>query len=171
MILRANYEKPIDSAQDIIERNMRVFTTPYADGFRDWMMEDGNLPEYRKIGKQMNVPSGWQSVTLFDSFKTNPQHKSYNSDCHMKQHPSGPGRNYAAVDPDYCRNKESLFDKDMMEDNTHVFITGKISPNLEWHVKEFHNNRFWRSKERISGQSGYNGYLTRKRWKLNEVYL
>ena len=56
MILRANFADPVDSVQDIIERNMILLYPPFRHSWRSWWAEHYN-PDYRQLSKKMIIPS------------------------------------------------------------------------------------------------------------------
>ena len=55
VILRANFDDPVDFAQDIIDRNLTLFYQPYSYYWKQWLSTHGN-PQYRKIGETMIIP-------------------------------------------------------------------------------------------------------------------
>ena len=39
VILRANFDDPVDSAQDIVDRNLTLFDVPWSDMWKQWLGE------------------------------------------------------------------------------------------------------------------------------------
>ena len=66
---------------------------------------------------------------------------------------------------------------DVMVEGTHAYMTGYLGPHELYLGKKHHpdgnrTNGWYRSKEKLSGLLGYPyaGYLTNKKWHLNEVF-
>ena len=55
VILKANYDDPVDSAQDIVDRNLTLFIIPYSFMWKQWLATHAN-PLYRKISETMIIP-------------------------------------------------------------------------------------------------------------------
>ena len=55
VILRANFDDPVDSAQDIVDRNLIVVMAPWMDMWKQWFATHAN-PHYRKISETTIVP-------------------------------------------------------------------------------------------------------------------
>ena len=54
VILRANFADPVDSVQDIIDRNMTILYPPFRHSWRDWWAGHYN-PDYQKLSKTMII--------------------------------------------------------------------------------------------------------------------
>ena len=119
VILRANFDDPVDSAQDIIDSNLTLFDVPWSDMWKQWLATHAN-PLYRKISETMIISESW------DQF-------------------------------------EELIEHGIMENKTHVIWASYLTP---W---EKALGLWWRSKEIVTGQYPYAGFLTRKKWKHYEV--
>ena len=58
VILRANFDDPVDSAQDIVDRNLTLFDAPWTDMWKHWLATHAN-PLYRKISETMIIAKSW----------------------------------------------------------------------------------------------------------------
>ena len=55
MLLMPQYEKPVDSAQEILDRGMIPFVIPGGDFYKQFLKESSN-PTYQKLGEIVLVP-------------------------------------------------------------------------------------------------------------------
>ena len=58
VILKANYDDPVDSAQDIVDRNLTLLMPPWTDMWKQWLATHAN-PHYRKISETAIIPESW----------------------------------------------------------------------------------------------------------------
>ena len=58
VILRANFDDPVDTAKDIVDRNLTLFNVPWSEMWKQWLATHAN-PHYRKIGETMIIPKRW----------------------------------------------------------------------------------------------------------------
>ena len=58
MLLMPQYGKPVDSAQDILDRGMIPMVIDGGDLYRDHLLQSSN-PAYQKLGKIVVVPKDW----------------------------------------------------------------------------------------------------------------
>ena len=58
MLLMPQYEKPVDSAQDVLDRGMIPFVNVGGDYWRDQLLQSSN-PTYKKLGEILVVPKDW----------------------------------------------------------------------------------------------------------------
>ena len=118
-ILRPNFEEPLDTAKQLVEKNIALYNGPGAEIWKQFLQES-SIPEYRKLGETFLIPD------------------------------------------DYYHFK-NISDHDVMGSGTHAWMTGFVGTYiLAW-------GRWHRSKERVAGINPYAGYLTNKKWNLNEV--
>ena len=66
VILRANYGSPVDSAQDMLDRNITLLLMPGAEMWRQWF-ESHAVPEYRELSKDMIIAESYEEY--FDLMK------------------------------------------------------------------------------------------------------
>ena len=64
VILRANFADPVDSAQDIVDRNLIVVMAPWMDMWKQWFATDAN-PHYRKISETMIIAESWDQLAWY----------------------------------------------------------------------------------------------------------
>ena len=118
-ILRPNFDEPLDTAKQLVEKNIILFDVPGGDMWKQFMLESPN-PEYNKLGMTYIVADDWYH---FDN---------------MSLH-------------------------GVIGNGTHTYMGG----TLNWWY--FSMGRWYRSKEKVDGKFPYGGYLTNKKWHLNEV--
>ena len=53
-MLRPNFEKPIDSAKDLVEREIQLFTWPNGHIWKQFL-KNSPIPEYKILGEQLYV--------------------------------------------------------------------------------------------------------------------
>ena len=59
VILRANFADPVDTANDIIERNITLFGWPGGVMWKQWLAQHDN-PDYNKLAETMIIPDTWK---------------------------------------------------------------------------------------------------------------
>ena len=59
VILRANYDDPVDTVQDIIDRNLTLYMQPWMEMWLNWMAKHPNH-QYRKVAETMIVSESWE---------------------------------------------------------------------------------------------------------------
>ena len=73
VILRANYDDPVDSAKDIIDRNLTLFSLAWSDMWKQWLAGHDN-PHYRTIAETMIVPTFYEYFDLLHGVVKNDTH-------------------------------------------------------------------------------------------------
>ena len=58
-ILRANFDDPVDTAQDIITLNMTLFYDPGGEMWKQWLAEHNNT-DYNKVAETMIIAKNWE---------------------------------------------------------------------------------------------------------------
>ena len=66
--------------------------------------------------------------------------------------------------PDNWDHYYNITEHDVIGTGTHAWLGGYLFP------KEKAMGRWHRSKEKVSGDNPFGGYLTNKKWNLNEVF-
>ena len=126
-MLRPNFEAPVDTPQQIVERNMTLFI--FSFGWKDDFLTDPD-PYLRKLAETMIEPGDvWEyyNLTMYG----------------------------------------------LLRDGTHAYIESSGWEMLvaEGEGPDYNEGRgVYRSKERVSGDIPYVGYMTSKNWFLNEVW-
>ena len=69
---------------------------------------------------------------------------------------------------------DNITEHDVMGAGTHAWMTGVLSPyeldmGKKHHPDGNRTNGWYRSKDKVAGINPYGGYLTNKKWHLNEV--
>ena len=119
-ILRPNFEEPLDTAKQLVEKNITIFMAPGTQIWKQFLL-DSSIPEYNKLGETFFVPDDW------DHFDYTNEH-------------------------------------DVIGAGTHAQITPYLIPD------ELALGNWYRSKEIVAGKFPYTGFLTNKKWHLNEVF-
>ena len=119
-ILRPNFEEPLDTVKQLVERNIEIYTTP-GSYFWKYFFQDSTIPEYKILGETLIIADNWDQYI--------------NISKHM--HISG----------------------------TYALMTVTLPPMYQ------DMGRWHRSEEKVAGRYPYGGYLTNKKWHLNEVIM
>ena len=119
VILRPNFEEPLDTAKQLDEKDITIYFEPGFDGNKQWLL-DSPILENRILGENAIIADDW------DHF-----------DYITKHYVIGAG--------------------------THAQMEAHLAPY------ELSMGRWYRSKEMVSGMNPIGGYLTNKKWHLNEV--
>ena len=120
-ILRPNFEEPLDTAKQLVEKNFTLYGGPGTEFWKSFLMES-SIPEYNILGETYLIADDW------DHFDNN------------------------------------ITEHDVIGAGTHAYMIGYLSG---W---EMSLGRWYRSKEKVAGKNPYAGYLTNKKWHLNEVF-
>jgi len=127
-ILRPNFEEPLDTAKQLVEKNITLYDIPGTEIWKQFLLES-SITEYNILGENLTI--------IADDW----DHFNY-----MSEH-------------------------DAIGAGTHAYMAASISPrDLSYgENKEINSGRGWyRSKEEVAGKYPYGGYLTNKKWHLNE---
>ena len=119
-ILRPNFEEPLDTAKQLVEKNITLYDIPGAEIWKQFLLES-SIPEYNILGETMIITDD------MDHFNNISKH-------------------------------------DVIGAGTHAYMGGAIGP------VELAMGNWSRSKEIVSGDNPYAGYLTNKKWHQNEVF-
>ena len=117
-ILRPNFEEPLDTAKQLVEKNITLYDGP---GFEIWkqFLQESPTSEYNKLGDIYLLADDW----------------------------------------DHFSNLSKL----VISTGKYALMTGGI------YEAETSLGRWYRSEEKVAGKYPYGGYLTTKKWHLNEV--
>ena len=120
VILRPNFEEPLDTAKQLVEQNITLYNGPEAaHGIWKQFLLESSKPEYNILGQNTIFADDW------DHYNNITKH-------------------------------------DVIGAGTHVTMTVHLMPY------ELAMGRWHRSKEKLAGDQPYAGYLTNKKWHLNE---
>ena len=137
--MKPNFESPVHTARDILERDITVYMGISDHIWKQWLSQS-DIPEYRKIAESTMI------------LKT-----SKNGDIHRAM----------------TRNE-------LLSQGTHAQLRSYMEPNeLAWtteydHYQEnykYNRGRGYYRGEMLDGKIPGGGYLTNKKWHLNEVCL
>ena len=125
-ILRPNFEEPIDTVKQLVEKNITLYFWPMAEDNRQFLI-DSQIPEYKILGENAIM------TDTYDQFQ-----------------------DITAI---------------AIAEGTHAQMTHFVdSIDLEIAEENHPEGKGWyRSKEFITGKIPFAGYLTSKKWHLNEV--
>jgi len=118
-ILRPNFEEPLDTAKQLVEKNITVFSIPGHFIWKQFLLESSVI-EYKILEETYTIPNNWD-------------------------------------------NFSDIIEHDVMGAGTHALMISYLIPS------ELAMGRWYRSKEKIASNHPYAGYLTNKKWHLNEV--
>ena len=118
MLLKPRFEDPIDSAKQLIENNITLFTIPGSDYWVQFLA-NSPIPEYQTLSKRLIIANSWK--------------KYYD-----------------------------MLEYDIIGNGTHAKWDYALDP---W---EKSLGRWWKGNL-VTGNFPYAGYLSDKKWHLNEA--
>jgi len=118
-ILRPNFEEPLDTAKQLVEKNITLYDSPGAEILKQFLLESP-IKEYNILGETIIIADDW------DHF-------------------------------------DNITEHDVMVEGTHAMMSAYLYPS------ELAMGRWHRSKEKLAGDNPFVGYLTNKKWNLNEL--
>ena len=128
VILRPNFEEPLNTAKQLVERNnITLYFEPGLDGSKQWLL-DSPLKEYRILGENAIIADD------MDNFNNITKHDALGAGTHAQM--------------------------------AYILYWNELEFGKEYHPE---GRGWYRSVEKVSGRSPYSGYLTNKKWHLNEV--
>ena len=119
-ILRPNFEEPLDTAKQLVEKNITLYMIPGREIWKRFLLES-SIPDYNILGETMIVADD------YDHF-------------------------------------DNIMEHDVIGAGTHAH--GPAAYLEPYHLAL---GRWYRSKEKLAGKNPFAGYLTNKKWNLNEV--
>ena len=57
-ILKPNFEDPLDTAKQLVEKNITIYFWPYTEGNDEWFMKS-TIPEYKILGEHAIHADDW----------------------------------------------------------------------------------------------------------------
>ena len=118
-ILRPNFEEPLDTAKQLVEKNITLYDYPGTEIWKQFLLESSIL-EYNILGETFLIADDWDHL--------------YN-----------------------------IGEHDVIGAGTHAYMGGYLNSY------DLSLGRWHRSKEKLAGVNTYVGYLTNKKWHMNEV--
>ena len=147
--MKPNFEPPVHTARDILERGIKVYTSPNSYLSKQWLSQH-YIPEYRKIGENMIITKSWG------------QYKAIT-------------KNKFLIQGTYARRNSfiEIFELAWAKEINHDQGVTIVSTEYMTQKGEYKRNygRGYYRGEKIVGRIPGSGYLTNKKWHLNEVCL
>ena len=130
--MEPNFEDPLDTAKQLVEKNITLYLGPGAEIWKQFLLES-SIPEYKILGENYIIADD------YDHF------------FYLAKH-------------------------DVIGAGTHAMMEGFLNPYYLAMGKKHHpegNGTYgwYRSKEMLAGDNPFVGYLTNKKWHLNEVLV
>ena len=135
-MLKPNFESPVHTAKDILERGITLYMRPGAQIWRQLLSQSDN-PEYMKIAESMIITKSWEQYNIM----TRNEMLSRGTHAMIVSY----------LDP-YMLDWATEYDQDQ---GRHVYNSGRGYYRGEMLV--------------LTGVIPETGYLTHKKWHLNEV--
>ena len=149
--MKTNFEPPVHTFGDMVERDMTLFM-PGRSALWKRMLSQSKIPEYRKIGENMILTESWSQyyALIRNDLLSRGTHAM------IKTHLGNKIGGWATdIDPDQG-----------------VTIISTEYKTLKGKYKYNHGRGFYRGQRVVLDEhSGQGGYLTNKKWHLNEVDL
>ena len=126
--MRPNFEEPLDTAKQLVEKNIALYNGPGAEIWKQFLLES-SIPEYNILGETIVIAND------YDHFDNITKH-------------------------------------DVIGAGTHAQMASSLYPDelSLGENEDINSGRGWyRSKEKVAGINPYTGYLTNKKWHMNEV--
>ena len=140
MLMKPNFEKPVDTPQDIINMNLTVIDDPGNEREVERLKNFNGSKIIRELAKRTIVPK-----VIYNYFE-------------KKIH-----FNIKIVQQDYYESEKWL-DKKIQKTGSAVVQVSFLYP---WELKL---GKFYRSKEKKEGQSPFSSYYMNKKWTLEEEF-
>ena len=147
--MKPNFEPHVHTARDLVERDITLYMNPGAQIWRQ-MLSQSDIPEYRKIAESMIIT---KSYYQFDALTKN---EMLSRGTHAKMEP-------------YLAPYELAWAREV-DDDKGVTIVSTEYMTQKGEYKYNHGRGYYRG-EMVVGKIPGGGYLTNKKWHLNEVYI
>ena len=148
--MKPNFEPHVHTARDLVERDITLYLTPGSQIWRQMLSQSDN-PEYRKIAESMIIT---KSYYQFDALTKN---EMLSRGTHAKMEP-------------YLAPYELAWAREV-DDDKGVTIVSTEYVTQKGEYKYNHGRGYCRGEMVVlTGDTGLGGYLTNKKWHLNEVF-
>ena len=149
--MKPNFESHVHTARDLVERGIILYMWPGSQIWRQMLSQSDNL-EYRKIAESMIITKSWDQ---FDAMTKNEM-LSRGTHAYMTSY----------LSPSYLDWAKEV------DDDQGVTIVSTEYMTQKGEYKYNHGRGYYRGEMvMLTGDPGPAGYLTNKKWHLNEVYL
>ena len=147
--MKPNFASPVHTARDLVERGIILYMWPGSQIWRQMLSQSDNL-EYRKIAESMIITKSWDQ---FDAMTKNEM-LSRGTHAYMTSY----------LSPSYLDWAKEV------DDDQGVTIVSTEYMTQKGEYKYNHGRGYYRG-EKVVGKIPGGGYLTNKKWHLNEVYF
>ena len=147
--MKPNFEPSVDTARDLLERDITLYMRPSSQFWKQWLSQH-YIPEYRKIGENM--------IFTKDSYQyyVMTKNEMLNRGTHATM------RSYLPPDQlDWATE---------VDDDQGVTIVSTEYVTQKGKYKNNYGRGYYRG-DKVVGKIPGGGYLTNKKWHLNEVYF
>ena len=146
--MKPNFESHVHTARDLVERGIILYMWPGSQIWRQMLSQSDNL-EYRKIAESMIITKSWDQ---FDAMTKNEM-LSRGTHAYMTSY----------LSPSYLDWAKEV------DDDQGVTIVSTEYMTQKGEYKYNHGRGYYRG-EMVVGKIPGGGYLTNKKWHLNEVF-
>ena len=141
--MKPNFESPAHTARDLVERDITVFLLPGSHIWRQ-LLSQSDIPEYRKIAESMIIS---ESVGQYNAMTKNEMLS----------------RGTHAMMTSFMAPSQLAWAKEVDPDQEYMNQKGEYKYN--------YGRGYYRGElVDLTGNNGLGGYLTNKKWHLNEVF-
>ena len=143
MLMKPNYEKPVDSAEDVIDRRLAVISAPGAESVVETFK---NSPYYitRTLAERTIVPEVIFYI-IFSIYYFNENSSK-----------------------DWDKSDEMVKNRILKSGSAVIECSFLYDYELDW-AKEY-NTRWYRSKEKKGGYNPFPSFMMNKKWTLEEEF-
>ena len=146
--MKPNFEPHVHTARDLVERDITLYLAPGSEIWRQWLSESDIL-EYRKIAESMIITKSWEQYNAV----TRNEMLSRGTHARMTS---------------YMQPEELAWATEV-DDDQGVTIVSTEYMTQKGEYKYNHGRGYYRG-EMVVGKIPGGGYLTNKKWHLNEVF-
>ena len=147
--MKPNFEPHVHTARDLVERDITLYENPFGEIWRQ-LLSQSDIPEYRKIAESMIIPESWDQ---YDAMTKNEM-LSRGTHAYMTSY----------LSPSYLDWAKEV------DDDQGVTIVSTEYMTQKGEYKYNHGRGYYRGEKVVlDGYTGQIGYLTNKKWHLNEV--
>ena len=146
--MKPNFESHVHTARDLVERGIILYMWPGSQIWRQ-MLSQSDILEYRKIAESMIITKSWDQ---FDAMTKNEM-LSRGTHAYMTSY----------LSPSYLDWAKEV------DDDQGVTIVSTEYMTQKGEYKYNHGRGYYRG-EKVVGKIPGSGYLTNKKWHLNEVF-
>ena len=142
--MRPNFEPFVHTARDLLERNITLYVM-FTGQIWKQLLSQSDIPEYRKIAESMIIS---ESVGQYNAMTKNEMLS----------------RGTHAMMTSFMAPSQLAWAKEVDPDQEYMNQKGEYKYN--------YGRGYYRGEMVVlTGDTGLGGYLTNKKWHLNEVYL